>query len=456
MLPSDLIESLKGLPGFDETDFVNIHKEAKPPVSIRGNSRKRKMDDVPFKMDRPVPWCKNGFYLKERPVFTLDPLLHAGAYYVQEASSMFLEQALKRVLSEIKVNYALDLCAAPGGKSTHLLDLLPDDAVLVSNEVVASRVNILLENIIKWGNANVVVTQNDPLGIGKLEEMFDLMVVDAPCSGSGLFRRDPEAVSEWSLNHVELCSQRQKRILADALPALAPGGFLVYSTCSYSADEDEKIADWIHTQFKLEGVSLEWPDCQNGVVLSESPVFKLPCYRFYPGKVEGEGLFIALFRKSGQNINNELVAAKKNKERKAADFPLSGWLLQADGLEVFRHKEIVFAMPALVHSFYQAFHKKLNIRKSGVRMGEWVHSKLNPDHELALAQLLKREGFPLVNLEKEQALSFLRREAFDISDNVVKSWNLIVYEGYSLGWIKNIGNRFNNYYPKEWRIRMQS
>ncbi|MCU0404281.1 MAG: hypothetical protein MUE99_07005 [Chitinophagaceae bacterium] len=419
MLPSDLIESLKGLPGFDETDFVNIHKEAKPPVSIRGNSRKWKMDDVPFKMDRPVPWCKNGFYLKERPVFTLDPLLHAGAYYVQEASSMFLEQAVKRVLSEIKVNYALDLCAAPGGKSTHLLDLLPDDAVLVSNEVVASRVNILLENIIKWGNANVVVTQNDPLGIGKLTEMFDLMVVDAPCSGSGLFRRDPEAVSEWSLNHVELCSQRQKRILA-------------------------------------EGVSLEWPDCQNGVVLSESPVFKLPCYRFYPGKVEGEGLFIALFRKSGQNINNELVAAKKNKERKAADLPLSEWLMQADGLEVFRHKEIVFAMPALVHSFYQAFHKKLNIRKSGVRMGEWVHSKLNPDHELALAQLLKREGFPLVNLEKEQALSFLRREAFDISDNVVKSWNLIVYEGYSLGWIKNIGNRFNNYYPKEWRIRMQS
>ena len=181
----------------------------------------------------------------QRPSFTFDPLFHAGTYYVQEASSMFLEQALKQSVDLSQPLRVLDLCAAPGGKSTLLQSLLNKESLLVSNDVIKSRAAILEENIVKWGAANVVVTNNDPAHFARLENYFDAIVIDAPCSGSGLFRRDPEAINEWSENNVQLCSQRQQRIVADVWPALKQNGILIYSTCSYSAEEDEAILDWM-------------------------------------------------------------------------------------------------------------------------------------------------------------------------------------------------------------------
>jgi NOL1/NOP2/fmu family ribosome biogenesis protein len=369
---------------------------------------------------------------------------------------MFLEHAVKKVLKEIPVKRALDLCAAPGGKSTHLLNLLPEDALLVSNEVVASRTNILLENIIKWGSANVVVTQNDPVDLGKLHGLFDLMVVDAPCSGSGLFRRDPDAIKEWSPNHVALCSQRQQRILADILPALAPGGFLAYSTCSYSSEEDEGIIDWLVKDFDLEPVSLDAPDGQHGIVVSESPSSKCPCYRFYPGKVKGEGFFMALLRKKGEFFSGELPVKKAKTIPKTNQDGLKEWLNPSSKMVFYHHKDMVFGMPPHVYSFFEFAGKSLNVRKSGVRLGEWMHGKLNPDHELALSDSLHIGRMACLQVEKGDALSFLRKEVFSIPENASKGWLLICYNGYPLGWIKNLGNRFNNYYPKEWRVRMHS
>src|SRR5436190_4820828 len=248
-LPKKLLQSLQGIEGFDRDAFESIHARSEQITSIRINPSK----DFEFGISNfetgPVPWCQYGYYLKERPSFTFDPLFHAGCYYVQEASSMFLEQALKQTVDLSKPLRVLDLCAAPGGKSTHIQSLISPGSLLVSNEVIKSRCNILKDNIIKWGCENVVVTNNDPKDFAKLENYFDVIVVDAPCSGSGLFRKEPDAIEHWSENNVALCSQRQQRILADVWPSLKEDGILVYSTCSYSKEEDEDIVKWMNEKF---------------------------------------------------------------------------------------------------------------------------------------------------------------------------------------------------------------
>jgi 16S rRNA C967 or C1407 C5-methylase (RsmB/RsmF family) len=295
-LPEDLISSLTGVAGFNPVSFRKIHEEGREPVSIRINQKKWKSLDnegnaAPSilskqSMSEMIPWCSSGSYLKARPSFTFDPHFHAGVYYVQEASSMFLEQALKQSIDLSRSLKVLDLCAAPGGKSTHIQSLISSDSLLVSNEVIKSRVSILEENLTKWGGINTIVTQNDPHAFRRLEGFFDVIVVDAPCSGSGLFRREPEAIREWTPDLVKLCSKRQQRILADVLPALKSGGLLIYSTCSYSPEENENIIDWLVHDSELEPVSLVVPALW-GIVESTSPNAKAIGYRFYPNKLKG-------------------------------------------------------------------------------------------------------------------------------------------------------------------------
>lgn len=454
MLPNELISSLKGVPGFDEDGFIAAHHQSDPPVSIRVNSRKWKPGKTAFPTEVPVPWCDHGYYLASRPVFTLDPLWHAGLYYVQEASSMFLGQAIRRVMAEIPVKRVLDLCAAPGGKSTHLLNMLPSDAMLVCNEVVGTRTDILLENVVKWGNANVVVTQNDPAMLGRFEGVFDLVVVDAPCSGSGLFRRDHGAIQEWSLHHVAHCCQRQQRILADIVPALAPGGFMVYSTCSYSAEENEGIADWLVNDFNMEPVGLDWPDGAHGVVVSRSPKSLAPCYRFYPGMVQGEGFFLAVLRKKGKYLHEALSMKHASSGQPNLKQNFSEWVDTSDPIVFYAHKETMYGMTEEVYRFFGFADKKLYIRKAGVRLGETMQGTVKPHHELALSGLWNRGRISMMPLGHEQAIRYLRKESFDLPAEASKGWQLVGYHDYPLGWIKNIGTRFNNYYPSEWRIRM--
>ena len=249
-LPEKLLNSLANIEGFDKEAFENVHASGEQVTSIRINPAKKSDPDSyrDRNLKSEIPWTDYGFYLESRPSFTFDPLFHAGCYYVQEASSMFLEHALKQTVDLSKPLRILDLAAAPGGKSTHIQSLISKDSLLVSNEVIRSRANILQDNIIKWGSENVIVTINDPKDFGRLENYFDVIVVDAPCSGSGLFRRDEDALEQWSLNNVQLCSQRQQRILADVWPALKQNGILIYSTCSYSTEEDEEIIDWMMEQ----------------------------------------------------------------------------------------------------------------------------------------------------------------------------------------------------------------
>ena len=248
------MNSLTDVKGFSKEAFEQIHASGEQVTSIRRNPLK---PGSLFSNEEKIPWASNGFYLSERPSFTLDPLFHAGTYYVQEASSMFLEQAMKQSVDLSQQLLVLDLCAAPGGKSTLLQSIISKKSLLVSNEVIHTRVNILKENCIKWGSSNVVVTNNDPKDFSKLKGLFDVVVIDAPCSGSGLFRRDADAIKEWSEDNVQLCSQRQQRIIADTWNCLKEDAVLIYSTCSYSSSEDEDILDWMMEKWKVESIKLK-------------------------------------------------------------------------------------------------------------------------------------------------------------------------------------------------------
>jgi 16S rRNA C967 or C1407 C5-methylase (RsmB/RsmF family)/NOL1/NOP2/fmu family ribosome biogenesis protein len=397
-----------------------------------------------------IPWCSNAYYLRQRPSFTFDPLFHAGLYYVQEASSMFLWEALRQTVGEntggVKV---LDLCAAPGGKST-LLATYFANGLVVANEVIRNRAAILAENITKWGSANVVVTNNGPKDFAKLEGYFDVMVVDAPCSGSGLFRKDAEAITEWSDANVLLCSQRQQRILADAWASLKNDGVLIYSTCSYSKQEDEDIVGWICSEFGAEPVQLSINEGW-GIVEVQDDASKAFGYRFYPYMIKGEGFFIAAFKKrGGKEFADKAGAAEPQKISKEEAAAVAPFISSAEELYYFRQAEIIIAAPARWKNDISLLQKHLYLRKAGITVGELKGKDLVPNHELATS-LISNSGIPSVSLSYQQAIQYLQKKDIQLN-NLPKGWALATYAGISLGWIKVLPNRINNYYPMEWRI----
>ncbi len=389
-----------------------------------------------------VPWSQYGYYLEQRPSFTFDPLFHAGCYYVQEASSMFLEQALKQTVDMTRSLKVLDLAAAPGGKSTHAQSLISKDSLLVSNEVIRSRGNILKDNIIKWGGGNVVVTNNDPKDFARLENYFDVIVVDAPCSGSGLFRKDEEAIGEWSENNVQLCSQRQQRILADVWPALKKEGVLIYSTCSYSKEEDENVIKWMDATFNIQHLTL---NIQHDWKIVESS----GGYRFWPDKVKGEGFFIACVKKLDGEDENEIRARKKIELLSKREMEIvHGWVKETDH-EFVKVQGRVYAVPKRLLSDVNVLSNNLHVIYFATLIGELVRDKLIPGHSLAVSQLIA-DSIERVELSYDQSIAYLKKKELNINSG--KGWKLVSYKNYPLGWINVLANRINNYYPKELRI----
>ena len=322
-LPASFTAYTRSLLGDEEYDKLAAAIQQEPPVSIRLN--KLRMDSSLL----PVPWASEGFYLDERLTFTFDPLFHAGCYYVQEASSMFVEQVLRQYVTEPVV--MLDLCAAPGGKSTHARSVLPEGSLLVANEVIRNRSQILAENLTKWGHPDVVVTNNDPADFSSLLSFFDVILTDVPCSGEGMFRKDPVAVEEWSPENVEICWQRQRRIIADIWPSLKPGGILIYSTCTYNTKEDEENVHWIQQEFGAEPLALEiredwnitgnllYKESDNSKAVGNSEQ-KAPVYHFFPHKTKGEGFFLAALRKpETEEDTMPAFSSSKNKAAKKKD-----------------------------------------------------------------------------------------------------------------------------------------
>lgn len=441
MLPGEFIQSLEGIKSFNREAFEKVHLSGNRITSVRNNPRKQYPLHTPHSN---IPWCENGFYLSERPSFTFDPFFHTGCYYVQEASSMFLEQALQQTVDLSGPLKVLDLCAAPGGKSTHIQSLISTNSLLVSNEVIRTRVNILRDNIIKWGCENVIVTNNDPKDFGRLNGYFDVVVADAPCSGSGLFRREPEAIQEWSKNNVQLCSQRQKRILADVWPALKKGGMMIYSTCSFSQEEDEDIIDWIKQEFNCETiplkVSADW-----GIVESDGG------YRFWPDKVKGEGFFLTCIRKNdGETFTKRKYENHIGRVSQSEKTILQNWV-NDQGFQFTRLQNKVYALPdLLVPDFVFLQQQQLRVNYIGVLIGELIRDKLVPEHALAMSRLLN-DKIEMLELNYIQAITYLQKNDLQVTKDS-NGWKAVTYKNHRLGWVNVLPGRINNYYPKELRI----
>ncbi|MDR0729230.1 MAG: rRNA cytosine-C5-methyltransferase [Prevotellaceae bacterium] len=434
-------QSLDGLPGVDAGALLRALRTS-PPVSIRYNKAKRALPAAAAR----VPWCNTGVYLPDRPVFTLDPLWHGGAYYVQEASSMAVAQ-LTGILSSLGERCrVLDLCAAPGGKSTLLASLLPADGLLVSNEVIRSRAAILLENLVKWGAPNVVVTTADPKQFAALPAFFDLLLVDAPCSGEGLFRKELEAVHEWSEANVQRCADRQRCIVADAWDTLRDGGIVVYSSCTFNRHENEETVQWIVRQLGAECLPLPL-DPAWGIVESDSG------YRFYPHRLQGEGFFISVLQKRSPHTPHPLKAIKTPRPATAAlDVAQIGRWLHGAFVPMLKNR-LIYALPQAQQSAIAQLLAHLPVLQAGVPAGERKGNDTTPTTALALSIACRREAFPCVTLSLPEAIRYLRRENIHFPD-APNGYLLVTYDNLPLGFAKKIGHRTNNLFPMQWRIRM--
>ena len=422
-----------------------------------------------------VAWSTLGHYLPERPVFTLDPVFHAGGYYVQEASSMYMELAKNAIETDFEKGNdtgnsffshniaALDLCAAPGGKSTHLASLLGEDSILVSNEVIKSRATILADNIARWGTDNVVVTNNDPADFAPFEEFFHLIVVDAPCSGEGLFRKDPQAVAEWSPANVNLCAQRQQRILADIWPALRPGGYLVYSTCTYNKFEnDGNLAFLESLGARILTTTFLTTHSESGIIPTEKGGLQ-----FVPGKVKGEGQFMAIVRKGGDTTDEtqfapfQPVRGKKGSKENKEVQPDKGCNYLPDNYIKLLKGDLVKAYRKSIYEKIRFVEERLRVVLSGTAIATKKGKDYIPHADLALQNTFNRmvtngelpKGIAAVEVERDDALKFLAKEPVMLP-NAPLGYVLLVYEGLGLGFVKNLGNRTNNLLPMARRIRM--
>ncbi|MFM7016150.1 MAG: methyltransferase RsmF C-terminal domain-like protein [Bacteroidota bacterium] len=409
-----------------------------PPVSIRFNPNKASGVVLNEKVD----WCDYATYLKERPVFTLDPLFHAGGYYVQEASSMFIGFVLNQIVDFNQTLTAIDLCAAPGGKSTHLLSLLNAASTLFSNEIISNRNSILRENIVKWGTANAVVTQTNANEYASSGLIADIILIDAPCSGEGMFRKDKNAIQEWSEENVNNCGIRQTEIVDAINRCLKEEGILIYSTCTYNDVENDLIIEHLLNEFPFEKVILN--DLPDGITITKHG------YQFYPHKIKGEGFYCSVLKYKGENISNVKPGTLKHSIQFKKH--LESYLANSSDFIPYEYKGELYAIPTNSWKFFQSFQKKLTIRQAGLHMGTIKGDLLIPSHDLALSIHLNK-NIPSIELEKDKALHYLKGETIAIDSNL-KGWCLATYQDLPIGWMKLVGGRMNNYYPKSSRIKM--
>lgn len=477
-LKQEFIDMLAGIGDSRFERLPEVLSETAPEVSVRLNPLKRsKIAD--FETGEAVAWCDAGRYLAERPKFTLDPLMHQGAYYVQDASSMIMVEVAKKIAAflgkEEGENFEgdypenqggrpvlwLDACAAPGGKSTAASDGLPEGSMVVSNEFDYGRAEVLAENLAKWGRANSVVTRGDTAQYRRVGEIFDVVAIDAPCSGEGMMRKDQQACDQWSPGLVEECAARQREILGNVWVALRPGGYLVYSTCTFNTTEDESIVRWLADEYGAAPVDLSLPFSIDGAVGSQ-----IPALRFIPGHIRGEGLFLAVLKKPGfsrlkdfSKPESRKKAVKKGKENRksvAFDFKRSLSWLRAEVVEQFVISEsdgALRAFPKAWERLLPLFEEKLQVISAGVLFAEIKGKDLIPTQQLALSEIMNPGAFVQAEMTRGQAIDYLARLSVELPEGTPAGFVLLTYAGLPLGFVKNIGNRVNNLYPKEWRIK---
>lgn len=467
------------LPALSE-GLVDALETTSPVVSVRVN-RRRNLEGslspvLACAASDPVPWCPAGFYLPQRPDFTHDPAMHQGAYYVQDASSMILGHVVGHVAGLLGGGAAslryLDACAAPGGKTTAAIDALPADALVVANEFDFRRAEVLKENVEKWGHPHVAVSRGDTARFRRLGGWFDIIAADVPCSGEGMMRKDETARTQWTPALVAECASRQWEIVENLWPALAPGGFFIYSTCTFNRIENEQMVERMERELGAIRVEVPLPADGTGIVADRGMM------RFLPGRVRGEGLFMSVLRKPGEYEPRKPVESsgrksakqsaprshmskacpcKRGKADAGAVIPaqasgmLSEWL---DGDFVAlpgRDGETVEAVAQRYEPLYRELDSALDLILRGVDAGRMKGGKLVPAQGLALSQAFLAGAFPQVDVDRDTALAFLRRESLGGFD-APRGWLLLTHGGLPLGFVNNLGNRANNTYPSPWRI----
>lgn len=447
--PKKFLERQQSILGNEFESFIESLSQA-APTSIRINSNK-KINSI-FENLEKIEWCKEGFYLKERPVFTADPHFHAGAYYVQEASSMFLSFAFDYFYNEKKSLRILDLCAAPGGKSTLILDKIDDASLLISNEVIKPRAQILAENITKWGKLNVMVSNSDPKNFSSIDEYFDIIIIDAPCSGEGLFRKDKKAIDEWNEENLKTCTLRQRRIVQDILPSLKIGGYIFYSTCTFNPTENDENID-----FFIQNMPLNVKKIDSDSTWFEQILKTKNGLQFYPHRTKGEGFYFSCLQKTDE-VDNEKSKMKvkfyDNKVLKPEIQILNKYISGTDTMQFWKHNDIVYGTPKAFEQDIKYLESHIFFIKKGIELGKIIQNELIPAHDLALCSDLET-NFPSLELTLNQAQVYLEKN--DLSQllqeqDIANGWNMVKYKNSSLGWIKKIENRFNNYLPKNLRV----
>ena len=453
MLPERFVERVVCELGSAEGGALCRALEGEPPVSVRLNRAK----GGAVSSGRPIGWSADGYWLDARPSFTLDPDFHAGRYYVQEASSQFVGRIVA-ACGGIEGGRVLDMCAAPGGKTTLYATLAGRDGLVVANEVVRNRAAVLADNVRKWGLGNVAVTVEDPSRIARLEGWFDVVAVDAPCSGEGMFRKDPDARGEWSEGNVKQCAARQDEILREAWRALRPGGTLVYSTCTFNRDEDEgaleRMAAWAGDEIaESEETAVEdaW-----GIVCGRVGAFRT--FRFYPHRTCGEGFFAAVARKSFDAGGRVRTPKARRTVFAAVDRKTAGelarWVRNPGGMHFAAVADTCYAWYAAQADAVRTLSEALPVIYSGVALGQVFKGVLKPDPALAFFDGLNRGALPAAELDDEETLRFLRRQ--DIAaGGLAEGMNLVCSRGRALGFAKRIGARVNNLYPNSLRIIKQ-
>lgn len=490
--------------------------QTQPEVSVRLNPAKDgDSTDVARMAGASVPWYDSGRYLAERPRFTLDPQLHQGRYYVQDASSMVSTAVARHISALVSAENRqqqapvqqeqisaqeqpgaaqprpddiqpddipllwLDACAAPGGKSIAAIDGLPDGSLVVSNEYDRQRAEILRENLAKWGYEGSVVTRGDTAQYTALRDTFDVVAVDAPCSGEGMMRKDKTARTQWSPALVEECASRQKEILSNLWDTLRPGGFLVYSTCTFNTTENEEIVRWLTEEYGAEVLPLPWAPQE---ITGAAPGYDFPVLRFIPGRIRGEGLFMAILRKPGTLVPAILgprpkapkaaKASRKAKPDKAFKAPgesaasqpftraqaasLQALITPAPGDQLLPSAGAdggIRLFPEHWAPWLPLFLSRLQVMSAGIEAAEIKGHDLIPTQQLALSRRLNPQAAVTVETDRDTALDYLAREAVTMPEGTPRGHVLLTYGGRPLGFVKNLGNRVNNLYPKEWRIR---
>ena len=452
MLPKEFQERMKKMLGDEYDDFLQGYEKPRFHALRRNPLKIEKQDflkKIPFDL-KPVPWTEHGYYYEKTDQPGKHPFHEAGIYYIQEPSAMSVVEYLEVKPGE----QVLDLCAAPGGKTTQIAGFMKGEGLLVCNEIHPQRAKILSENIERLGVKNALVTNETPQRLSAVFPLFfDKILVDAPCSGEGMFRKNEEALVEWSMENVRMCAERQDEILEEAAKMLRPGGRICYSTCTFAPAENEDcMARFLseHPEFHL--IEVE----KKGNMSAGNPLFAInriegleKTIRLWPHKLDGEGHFIAVLEKGGIldtgykpiSRNGSVKTLKEKEYQEYLEFEKE-FLNVKSNRELFMFGEQLYAMPENMPGL-----KGLKVLRPGLHLGTLKKKRFEPSHAWALA-LKPEEAVNTWDLEADslEIKQYLSGQTF--SAQGPKGWYLITVEGYSIGWGKLAGGIMKNHYPK--------